>query len=187
MTQMGHRLSKIYTKTGDDGSTGLSDGSRIDKSTLRIGTIGDVDELNSMLGVLLTEQLPDEIADHLKTIQHSLFDLGGELSIPGSVLLEPSYVEMLEQLIDSYNKNLPPLKEFILPGGNKPASVCHLARTICRRAERQLVALQKSSDDINKSSLSYLNRLSDLLFVFARVLARQNGGSEVYWQKDRLK
>ncbi len=184
---MGHRLSKIYTKTGDDGSTGLGDGSRIDKSALRVGVMGDVDELNSMLGVLLAEELPEEIADHLKTIQHSLFDLGGELSIPGSALLEPGYVEILEQVIDSYNKNLPPLKEFILPGGNKAASVCHLARVICRRAERQLVALQKSSDDINESSLSYLNRLSDLLFVFARVLARQNGGSEVYWQKDRLK
>ncbi len=182
---MGNRLSKIYTKTGDQGETGLGDGSRIEKTAARVGAMGDVDELNSVLGLLITEDINDDLAGHLQDIQHLLFNLGGELSIPGAELVLEKHVEKLESLIDAYNDGLPPLKEFILPGGSRAAATCHLARTVCRRAERSVVKLAKS-DAINHYSQIYLNRLSDLLFVIARIIARQAGGTEVYWQKERV-
>ncbi len=183
---MGHRLSKIYTRTGDKGTTGLGNGERIDKFSPRVEAMGDVDELNSLIGLLLTEELSEDIRNHLNDIQHALFDIGGELSIPDSVLVKEYYVKNLEQVIDQYNQGLPPLKEFILPGGGKAGSVCHLARAVCRRAERKVVRLGQS-ETINANSPVYLNRLSDLLFVFARVLVRRDNGKEVYWEKDRLK
>ena len=182
---MGHRLSKIYTKTGDDGSTGLADGSRADKDSLRISAIGDVDELNSLLGLLAAHDIEQEIKTVLLDIQNILFDLGGELAIPDSEMVTDSRVEYLEETIDEYNASLPPLKEFILPGGSIPAATCHTARAVCRRAERQLVSLSREIS-INKTSLRFLNRLSDLLFVFARTLARSKGGEEIYWQSERL-
>jgi cob(I)alamin adenosyltransferase len=182
---MGNRLSKIYTKTGDSGETGLGDGSRIDKTAARVSSMGDVDELNSLIGILLTQELETEMSEALIDIQHVLFNLGGELSIPGAVMVEEKHVHILEQLIDAYNAKLPPLKEFILPGGSPSAATCHLARTVCRRAERSVIGLSKT-DSINSHSKTYLNRLSDLLFVLARVLGRHDGGSEIYWQKDRV-
>ena len=183
---MGNRLTKIYTKTGDSGSTGLADGSRTDKDSLRISVIGDVDELNSLLGLLAAQNIDELIKTILLDIQHVLFDLGGELAIPDSEMVTEAHVEYIENLIDEYNASLPPLKEFILPGGSVPAAVCHTARAVCRRAERQLVALSKEIS-VNEISLMFLNRLSDLLFVFARTLARSEGGEEIYWQSDRLK
>jgi len=183
---MGNRLTKIYTKTGDNGSTGLADGSRADKDSLRISVIGDVDELNSLLGLLTAHDIDDSIKKILLDIQHVLFDLGGELAIPDSEMVTEARVEYLEKIIDEYNASLPPLKEFILPGGSVPAAVCHTARSVCRRAERQFVGLSKEIS-INTVSLRFLNRLSDLLFVFARTLARSEGGEEIYWQSDRLK
>ena len=183
---MGNRLTKIYTKTGDSGSTGLADGSRTDKDSLRISVIGDVDELNSLLGLLAAQNIDELIETILLDIQHVLFDLGGELAIPDSEMVTEAHVEYLEKIIDEYNASLPPLKEFILPGGSVPAAVCHTARAVCRRAERQLVALSKEIS-VNEISLMFLNRLSDLLFVFARTLARSEGGEEIYWQSDRLK
>jgi cob(I)alamin adenosyltransferase len=183
---MGNRLTKIYTRTGDDGTTGLSDGTRIEKSSDRITAMGDIDELNSFLGVLTASDVPDDIAGYLLNIQHRLFDIGGELAIPGNALIDTVCVERLEELINGYNEDLPPLKEFILPGGNMPGAICHLARTICRRAERNLVNLAKT-EYLNPHTLSYINRLSDLLFVFARIITRHKGGKEVYWDKDRLK
>ena len=183
---MGNRLTKIYTKTGDSGSTGLADGSRADKDSLRISVIGDVDELNSLLGLLAAQNIDELIKTILLDIQHVLFDLGGELAIPDSEMVTEAHVEYLEKIIDEYNASLPPLKEFILPGGSVPAAVCHTARAVCRRAERQLVALSKEIS-VNEISLMFLNRLSDLLFVFARTLARSEGGEEIYWQSDRLK
>lgn len=182
---MGNRLSKIYTKTGDQGETGLGDGTRIDKTADRVMAMGDVDELNSLLGLLITQSLADALAAHLQDIQHVLFNLGGELSIPGAELVLERNVQRLETLIDQYNEDLPPLKEFILPGGNQAAATCHLARAVCRRAERSVISLSKT-DVINHHSQTFLNRLSDLLFVVARVIARQAGGAEVYWQKDRV-
>ena len=182
---MGHRLSKIYTRTGDDGSTGLADGSRIEKDAGRINTFGDVDELNSLLGLLIANGIDEKMKAYLLDIQHVLFDLGGELAIPDSEMVDESRVEYLEQIIDEYNALLPPLKEFILPGGSIPAATCHTARSVCRRAERQLVSLSREMT-INKPSLRFLNRLSDLLFVFARTLARDEGGQEIYWQSERL-
>ncbi len=181
---MGHRLTKIYTRTGDDGTTVLGDGTRIDKSALRIAVMGDIVELNSLIGILLAHDVPDGIKDHLQDIQHKLFDLGGELSLPDTNILKSHFVEDIEKIIDDYNEELPPLKEFILPGGSMAASICHLSRTVCRRAERQLIKLGKT-ESINQHSQIYLNRISDLLFVLARILARQDGGKEVYWQKDR--
>jgi cob(I)alamin adenosyltransferase len=181
---MGNRLSKIYTRTGDQGSTGLGDGRRVDKDDARIEAIGGVDELNSALGLLLTENLPSAVRDCLAPVQHTLFDLGGELSMPGHTLLTPAYVEQLEQALDGFNADLPPLKEFILPGGSAAAATCHLARAICRRAERRTVTLARS-EAVNTAVLIYLNRLSDLLFVIARILARADGGSEVLWQSKR--
>ncbi len=177
---MGNRLSKIYTRTGDDGTTGLGDGSRVDKDSLRVETFGTVDELNSIIGLVLASGIKDVVRDCLTRTQHELFDLGGELCMPGHTLIPEICVDQLEADLDFFNEDLPPLKDFILPGGSEPAARCHLARTVCRRAERLMVSLAKA-EDINEVSLRYLNRLSDLLFVIARVLARENGGSEVLW------
>ena len=181
---MGNRLSKIYTRTGDDGSTGLGDGSRVDKDNLRIEAIGAVDELNSSIGVLLSEELPDTVAPALTAIQHDLFDLGGELSIPGTSLLKAGRVAVLEQLLDALNAELSPLQEFILPGGTRAAAACHLARAVCRRAERRLYSLSRH-ETINRATLEYLNRLSDLLFVTARHLNSQAGRPDVFWKHER--
>lgn len=179
---MGHRLSKISTRTGDDGSTGLGDGSRTGKESLRIETMGEVDELNSQLGVLLAEALPENIRRQLVLIQHDLFDLGGELCIPGSAMLNPERVAALDALLQELNAELSPLKEFILPGGSRQAALAHMARTVCRRAERRLVAL-KLHEGVSDTALHYLNRLSDLLFVLARTLNRDAGQSDVLWQR----
>jgi cob(I)alamin adenosyltransferase len=177
---MGNRLSKIYTRTGDKGTTGLGDGSRVEKDALRVEAYGTVDELNSAIGLLLTADLVGAIAACLERIQHELFDLGGELCMPGYTLIPDSYVDGLEQDLDGFNSGLPPLKDFILPGGSEAAARCHLARTIARRAERRLISLARD-EDVNPVSIRYLNRLSDLLFVIARVLARHDGGREVIW------
>jgi len=183
---MGNRLSKIYTRTGDKGETGLGDGSRVSKSSLRIQAIGDTDELNSCLGLLASHlDKDDELQPLLSQIQHDLFDIGGEMAMPGYELLKDNPVEELEAAIDQYNSQLPPLKDFILPGGSQAASFCHLARSVSRRTERTMIALAKE-DEVTDKVRQYLNRLSDLLFVLARVIARRNGGSEVLWQS-RLK
>jgi cob(I)alamin adenosyltransferase len=182
---MGHRLSKIYTRTGDDGTTGLGDGSRVPKDHIRVEAYGTTDELNSSIGLILAEpDLPESVRTWLLEIQHDLFDLGGELCIPGYQLLSAQRIEVMETWIDSLNADLPMLKEFILPGGNRAAAACHLARTICRRAERRLLALSRQ-EEIQPTGIHYLNRLSDFLFVAARVLARQGGGQEVLWQRQR--
>lgn len=183
---MGHRLSKIYTRTGDEGTTGLGDGSRVPKNSQRIHALGDIDELNSLLGVLLATDPPAQMARELLEIQHDLFDLGGEVSIPTASLLPATASERLESLIDRYNDDLPPLKEFILPSGSTATAHCHVARAVCRRAERALVELA-GSESVQASALQYLNRLSDLLFVLARVLARRDGGTEVMWDRARFK
>lgn len=182
---MGHRLSKIYTRTGDEGTTGLGDGSRVSKTSLRIQALGDVDELNSHLGVLLSGDLPSPMHAELLEIQHDLFDLGGELSIPGMALLPGDACSRLESCIDRYNAGLPPLKEFILPSGGVATARCHVARAVCRRAERAVVALA-AAESLNGAGLQYLNRLSDLLFVWSRTLARHEGGSEVMWNRTRF-
>ena len=182
---MGHRLSKIYTRTGDKGTTGLGDGSRVDKDSVRVEAYGCVDELNSCIGMILAEpDVPQDVREWMNEIQHDLFDLGGELCIPGQTAITDEYIDRLEQQIEIMNADLPMLKEFILPGGNRSATTCHLARTICRRAERRVLTLSKS-ETTSEYGLKYLNRLSDFLFVAARVLARQNGGSEVLWQRKR--
>jgi cob(I)alamin adenosyltransferase len=178
---MGNRLSKIYTRTGDKGTTGLGDGARVGKDSLRVESYGTVDELNSVVGLVLASELPDEIRSTLTRIQHELFDLGGELCMPGTVLIPSSYTDALEQDLDALNQSLPPLKDFILPGGSESAARCHLARTVCRRAERRLVSLSHE-EELNQASIRYLNRLSDYLFVASRVIARSDGGSEVLWQ-----
>lgn len=183
---MGNRLSSIYTKTGDDGTTGLGNGERVDKSGIRVEAMGSVDELNSLLGLLKASGLPDDISGYLLNIQHRLFDIGGELAIPGNSVIDPVYIERLEELIDAYNEDLPALKEFILPGGSMAASICHLARSVCRRVERHLVAMSRT-EYINPESLRYINRLSDLLFVLARTLNQGKGGKEVFWDSERLK
>ena len=183
---MGNRLSKIYTKTGDEGTTGLGDGGRIGKTDPRVEAMGDVDELNSLLGVLLSGLSDNNMKESLLLIQHDLFDLGGELSIPGSSLLPKDSVARLESLIDHYNADLPPLKEFILPGGSPAAAHCHLARATCRRAERRLVALSLAAE-VGQEALQYLNRLSDLLFVLARVILRLEGVAEICWNRERFK
>lgn len=183
---MGNRLSKIATRTGDKGTTGLGDGSRIDKDGLRIHAMGDVDELNSHIGVLMCEDLPPALQEELKAIQHDLFDLGGELSIPGYTLITEAQVARLDDLLEKYNADLPPLKDFILPGGSRAAAIAHVCRTVCRRAERCIVSLGKA-DKINEAPRQYMNRLSDLLFVLSRVLNRYAGGSDVQWEKDRKK
>ncbi|MGB1109319.1 MAG: cob(I)yrinic acid a,c-diamide adenosyltransferase [Gammaproteobacteria bacterium] len=179
---MGHRLSKIYTRTGDDGSTGLGDGNRVSKDSPRVEAYGDVDELNSTIGLLLCHELPANIRRSLTRIQHELFDLGGELSVPGMTLVGEELVECLEHELDEVNAGLPMLKEFILPGGNMAAAHCHLARTVCRRAERRVVTLGRD-EAINPAAAKYLNRLSDLLFVMARAINRANGNDEVLWAK----
>jgi cob(I)alamin adenosyltransferase len=181
---MGHRLSKIYTRTGDDGTTGLGDGSRTAKDDPRIEAIGCVDELNSAVGLLLCEELSDSIRDCLTGIQHRLFDIGGELSIPGHTMVTDDKVAALETVLDELNEDLPPLKDFILPGGTRAASLCHLARAVCRRAERRVHTLGTQAD-INTASTRYLNRLSDLLFVMARYLNKQAGEPDVLWQHER--
>ncbi|MBT8039723.1 MAG: cob(I)yrinic acid a,c-diamide adenosyltransferase [Xanthomonadales bacterium] len=177
---MGNRLSKIYTRTGDGGTTGLGDGSRVDKDHLRVEAYGTVDELNSAVGIVLAAELPKEVRTCLDRLQHELFDLGGELCMPGYILIPDVYVEGLERDLDGFNEDLPPLKDFILPGGSEAAARCHLARTIARRAERRLISLS-GSEEVNEAAIRYLNRLSDLLFVIARVLARHEGGKEVIW------
>ena len=179
---MGHRLTKIYTRTGDAGTTGLGDGSRIGKESLRIAALGDVDETNSAIGLLLCEELPDDVRELLTGIQHDLFDLGGEISIPGAALLGAGQPARLEAAIDRYNAALEPLKEFILPGGSRPAALTHLSRTVCRRAERSVVALGLD-DNVSTTGREYLNRLSDLLFVLARHLNKAAGCGDVLWQK----
>lgn len=182
---MGHRLSKIYTKTGDDGTTGLADGTRVEKDDIRVTAFGTVDELNSVIGMLLTcSQVPNTVARELSDIQHDLFDLGGELSFPSAVVIQSEYVKKLEERLDALNAALPPLKEFILPGGGIAAATCHLARTVCRRAERVVVRLAKETE-LNQQTCIYLNRLSDYLFVLARHLARLEGGAEVLWNRHR--
>jgi cob(I)alamin adenosyltransferase len=179
---MGHRLSKIYTRTGDDGTTGLADGERIDKTNARVHAFGDVDETNSALGLLLAEpEVPSSVRASVTRIQHELFEIGAELSLPGYRKITAEQVAELEHDLDELNATLPPLEEFVLPGGTRAAAMCHLARTICRRAERNAWAANKLTP-LNTDLLRYLNRLSDLLFVMARYLARQNGGQETLWK-----
>lgn len=181
---MGNRLSKIATRTGDDGTTGLGDGSRVDKDALRVQAMGDVDELNSQIGVLLCDDLPAELRNELLTIQHDLFDLGGELSIPGFALMTDAQVARLDALLERHNGMLPPLKDFILPGGSRAAAQSHVCRTVCRRAERSIVSLARV-EKLHARLGQYVNRLSDLLFVLSRVLNRHAGGSDVLWEKGR--
>lgn len=195
---MGNRLSKIYTRTGDDGTTGLGDGTRVGKDSARVTAYGTVDELNSTIGWLLAQPgaidadtgkpspLPGDVVELLTDIQHALFDLGGELCIPGFAAIHEADVERLEHRLDGYNEPLPPLKDFILPGGGAAAAACHLARTVCRRAEREVVTLSRH-DAVRPEAVRYLNRLSDLLFVLARVLARHSGHGEVLWRHERRK
>jgi cob(I)alamin adenosyltransferase len=181
---MGHRLSKIATRTGDKGETGLGDGSRVPKDHPRVAAMGDVDELNSALGVLLAEELPGELRTAFSQVQQDLLDLGGELSIPGHALLGSEKVSALDGLLEAWNKDLAPLKEFILPGGSPAAAAAHLARTVCRRAERSVVTLA-SKEKVSAPARQYLNRLSDLLFVAGRVLNRAAGVGDVQWRHQR--
>jgi cob(I)alamin adenosyltransferase len=183
---MGNRLSKIYTKTGDDGTTGLGDGTRVAKDSARVAAYGTVDEANSAIGLLLASEVADDIRSLLTTVQHQLFDLGGELCIPGHAAIFDADVEALEHALDGFNADLPPLKDFILPGGGEAAARCHVARTIVRRAERETVTLARH-DAVRPQAIRYLNRLSDLLFVLARVLARASGHGEVIWKHERRK
>lgn len=178
---MGHRLSKIYTRTGDDGTTGLGDGARVPKDSARVEAYGTVDELNSAVGVLLAGEVPDDVRAVLTRIQHELFDLGGELCIPGRSVIGDAHVTELEHVLDRFNAGLAPLKEFILPGGTPAASACHLARTICRRAERRAITLA-AAESINPGVVKYLNRLSDLLFVLARHLNAAAKHPDVLWR-----
>ncbi len=180
---MADRLTRIYTRTGDDGTTGLADGTRVAKTEARIEAIGTVDELNAAVGVLRTQSLPDDIDALLERVQHRLFDIGGELAVPGSQAIDAQHVTALEHALDRLNADLPALRDFILPGGNPPAAACHVCRTVCRRAERRMLSLHQHTP-LNAAGLQYLNRLSDLLFVMARVLARLEGGTEVLWNKD---
>lgn len=181
---MGNRLTKIYTRTGDDGQTGLGDGSRVAKDSARVNAYGTVDEANSAIGIVLACALPEAVRECLVSVQHQLFDLGGELCIPGHSAIFDTDVERLENQLDGFNEDLPPLKDFILPGGTIATAHCHLARTICRRAERELVTLAQL-ESVRGEAIRYLNRLSDLLFVIARVLAREGGASEVLWKHER--
>ncbi|MEX2489404.1 MAG: cob(I)yrinic acid a,c-diamide adenosyltransferase [Pseudomonadales bacterium] len=186
---MGKRLSKIYTKTGDSGETGLGDGSRISKNMPRVEAMGSVDELNSLLGVLVEEIRSEDntalipISEFLRQCQHRIFDLGGELSIPGYAIIHDHHVERIEEALDSINENLAPLENFILPGGSRSIATCHWARSVCRRAERDVVSLGET-DEINEAGLKFLNRLSDYLFVAARQIAKVQGIPEVLWEKD---
>lgn len=182
---MGNRLSKIYTRTGDDGSTGLGDGSRVAKDSLRVNAYGTVDEANSCIGVVLAHGgIPNAVQQCLTRVQHQLFDLGGELCIPGMALIQDGDIERLEQDLDAFNDPLPPLKDFILPGGGAAAAHCHVARTVTRRAERETITLSRN-EDVRPQVVRYLNRLSDLLFVIARVLARECGEGEALWRRDQ--
>jgi len=178
---MGNRLSKIYTRTGDDGTTGLGDGTRVSKDDLRVEAFGTVDELNAALGLALTSQLPQAVRLILEPIQHELFDLGGELCIPGRKAIQDEHVTRLEQSLDKLNESLAPLKEFVLPGGGLPAALLHVARTVCRRAERCVIRLSRD-EAVNSSSIKYLNRLSDLLFVTARYTNTTTGVPEILWK-----
>lgn len=182
---MGNRLSQIATRTGDAGTTGLGDNTRVSKNSLRVHAMGEVDELNSNLGVLLCEELPEGVRTLLVEIQHQLFNLGGELSIPGFELLKPEAVAALDEALEEHNAALPKLKEFILPAGTRAASIAHVCRTVARRAERAVVALG-NEEAIKDAPRQYLNRLSDLMFVLARVLNRMHGGDDVYWKSERL-
>ena len=183
---MGNRLSKIYTKTGDDGTTGLGDGSRVAKDSARVAAYGTVDEANSCIGLVLAAEIPDDVRSLLVSVQHQMFDLGGELCIPGHAAIFDADIERLEQHLDAFNDPLPPLKDFILPGGGEAAARCHVARTVVRRAERETVTLLRH-DAVRPEAIRYLNRLSDLLFVLARVLARASGHGEVLWNHERRK
>ena len=180
---MANRLSKIYTKTGDNGTTGLGDGARVAKDSLRVIAMGDVDELNSVLGILQTEALGANIHAALKAIQHDLFDLGGEICMPGYAMIKAERVTALETQLDEWNETLSPLKEFILPGGSRAAAYCHLARTVCRRAERTMTTLNKQ-EKTTEISLQYINRLSDLLFVLCRILNKNANVPDVLWQNN---
>jgi cob(I)alamin adenosyltransferase len=187
---MANRLSKITTRTGDSGETGLGDGARVPKDSARVHALGDIDELNSALGVVLAEEVPEALRESLVEVQHDLFDLGGELSIPGHALLRAEQVERLERRLEAWNADLPALKEFILPGGSRAAAAAHLARTVCRRAERSVVTLAKSETggaQVSMDARRYLNRLSDLLFVAGRVLNRHAGRGDVQWRHERKK
>jgi len=184
---MGNRLTKIYTRTGDEGTTGLGDGSRVAKQSLRVEAYGSVDETNAAVGLILAEpNLPTTVKDCLVEVQHDLFDLGGELCLPGHEAISAGFITRLEKQLDDFNAQLPALKDFILPGGGRAASACHLARTICRRAERRVWSLSET-EAVNPAGLKYLNRLSDLLFVTARLLARLEQGQEVLWKRGRLR
>jgi cob(I)alamin adenosyltransferase len=182
---MGNRLSQIATRTGDDGTTGLGDNQRVSKNSLRVHAMGEVDELNSHIGVLLCEEMPADVRTLLVEIQHQLFNLGGELSIPGFELLKPEAVLALDEALGRHNAQLPRLQEFILPAGSRAAALAHVCRTVARRAERAVVALG-NEEAIKDAPRQYLNRLSDLMFVLARVLNRMHGGDDVYWKSERL-
>ncbi len=177
---MANRLSKIYTRTGDNGTTGLGDGSRVNKDSLRIDALGDVDELNAVIGILLTEPLPELIRSTLDDVQHDLFDVGGEICIPGYTMLKTERVTMLENVLDELNETLESLKEFILPGGTRASAYCHLARTVCRRAERSMIKLNRD-ETVTVISLQYINRLSDLLFVMCRSINHASNVADVLW------
>jgi len=183
---MGNRLSKIYTRTGDDGTTGLGDGSRVAKDSLRVEAYGTVDEANSAIGMVLAcDAVSNDIRRCLTEVQHDLFELGGELCIPGHEAVQGSFIDRLEEQLDSFNDNLPPLKDFILPGGGPASAACHMARTIARRAERRVSSL-RASEPVREEVIRYLNRLSDLLFVIARCLSRAEQGQEVIWDRNRI-
>jgi cob(I)alamin adenosyltransferase len=181
---MGHRLTKIATRTGDAGETGLGDGTRVSKDSARIQALGDIDELNSALGVVLAQELPEAIRAALEQVQHDLFDLGGETSIPGHAIVGEAHVARLDAWLEAWNAELPPLKEFILPGGSRAAAAAHFARAVCRRAERSLVSLGRT-EEVGARARQYLNRLSDLLFVAGRALNRHAGGGDVQWRHER--
>jgi cob(I)alamin adenosyltransferase len=183
---MGNRLTQIATRTGDEGTTGLGNNQRVSKNSLRVHAMGDVDELNSHIGLLLCEAMPDDVRVLLVEVQHQLFNLGGELSIPGFELLKEEAVQALDQALEKHNAQLPKLEEFILPAGNRAASQAHICRTVARRAERATVALG-NEEALNDAPRQYLNRLSDLMFVLSRVLNRMDGGTDVYWQSERMK
>lgn len=183
---MGNRLSKIYTRTGDGGTTGLGDGSRVAKNSLRIHAMGDVDELNAVIGIMLTEPVSDSILTCLTDVQHNLFNMGAELCMPNHAMIKTVSITALENVLDVYNDTLPPLEEFILPGGSRAAAYCHLARTVCRRAERTMQTLH-AEEKLTETSLQYINRLSDLLFVLCRILNKEAGVPDVLWNNESNK
>ena len=183
---MGNRLTQIATRTGDEGTTGLGNNQRVSKNSLRVHAMGDVDELNSHIGLLLCENMPEDVRNLLIEVQHQLFNLGGELSIPGFELLKVEAVLVLDEALEQYNSQLPKLEEFILPAGNRAAAQAHICRTVARRAERATVALG-NEEALNEAPRQYLNRISDLMFVLSRVLNRMDGGTDVYWKSERMK